>query len=458
MLDKIKKKIQLFIILMVCLLVVTSNFDTLEVKAVENDKEIDLLLDENVSIQEVTDAIKEIDPDIQITEYTEVSLLHLELPKAVSTDDIVANEVVKSEVELVGYIPDIEIGRTDLGATYSGEVVIGEYQAYRRQRMSDEVLFDLMGWHVDEVTEERRSLEISTGEGVKIALIDSGVDYNHPVLAGSINLTNAQSFITGDSSVADTNGHGTMVAGIIKQVAPSAIITPYRVIGDSSGDSLWTISAFIEAVNDGNDIINASIGTYKCKDIQSEKLTIKAFERVIKYAKKNDVIVVASSGNLGLNLDQYYKTEHIQHLPGGIKGVNAISAVVEKQLASYSNYGSNIQYCAPGGDLIYIDGYLDLSYLIYCLYPTSLDNELSALGIPQGYTFSYGTSFSAPMVSAGSADVLSYYKSKYKKVKSKDVEKALTKGVIDLGKKGKDSYYGEGQINLYNSLISVSGR
>lgn len=455
MLDKTKKKIQLFIILTLCLLLARASFDIFEVEAF-NDKEIDLLLYDNANIQEVIDTIKEIDSDIQITEYAEVSLLHLELPETVSINDIVTDKVVKNGVELIGNIANIESDRMDLGATYSEDVVLGEYQTYKRQTTSEEVLFDLMGWHVDEVTEERRSLEISTGEGVKIALIDSGVDYNHPVLEDSIDLTNAQSFITGDTSVADINGHGTMVAGIIKQVAPSAIITPYRVIGDTSGDSLWTINAFIEAVNDGNDIINASLGTYKCKDIKSEKLTIKAFERAIKYAEKNDVIVVASSGNMGLNLDQYYQTEHIRHLPGGIKGVNAVSAVVEKQLTSYSNFGSNIQYCAPGGDLIYADGYIDLGYWIYGLYPTNKDNGLSELGIPQGYTFSYGTSLAAPIVSGASADILSYYKSNYKKVKSKDVEKALTKGVIDLGSKGKDLYYGEGQINLYNSLMGIS--
>lgn len=450
------KKVQLFIILLICLLTVGFNFDIWVVEASENDKEADLLLDENANVQEVADAIKEINQDIKVTEYSEVSLLHLELPEAVSIDDIVTGKVVEDKIEIAGNIPDIELGRIDLGAIYTGEAILDTSQPHGTQRMTEEELFDLMGWHVDEVTKERRSLEISTGANVRIALIDSGVDYNHPILAENIDLTNAQSFITDDSSVADTNGHGTMVAGIIKQVAPSAIITPYRVIGDSTGDSTWTIGAFIEAVNDGNDIINASLGTYKCKDIKSEELTIKAFERAIKYAEKNDVIVVASSGNLGLNLDQYYSTEHIRHLPGGIKDVNSVSAVSEKQLTSYSNYGSNIEYCAPGGDLIYVDGYLDLSSMIYCLYPTSKDNELSVLGIPQGYTFSYGTSFSAPIVSAGAADVLSYYRSNYKKVKSKDVEKTLAKGAVDLGEKGKDSYYGEGEINIYNSLMRIA--
>lgn len=453
MLRKMNKKIKLFIILMVCLLMVSHNFDALAVEGSDNNKEIDLLLNENASVEEVTNAIKKIHPNIQVTEYEEVSLLHLELPKSVSKSDIVTNKVVKSEIELVGNTPDIELGRTDLGGTtYLGQVAPRRNQTYLQQRMSDEEIFDLMGWHVDQVTEGRRSLEISKGVGVKVALIDSGVDYKHPVLADSIDLTNAKSFIEGDNSVADTNGHGTAVAGIIKQVAPSATITPYRVIGDSSGDSLWTINAIIDAVNDGNDIINASLGTYKCKDIKSEQLIIKAYKRAIKYAEKNDVIVVASAGNMGLNLDEKYKTEHIQHLPGDLKGVNAVSAVMDKQIASYSNYGSNIQYCAPGGELRYVDGYIDLSSWIYCLYPTNLDNGLSAQGIPQGYSFSFGTSLSAPIVSAGAADVLSYYRSNYKKVKSKDIEKALAKGAEDLGIKGKDSYYGQGQINLYNSL------
>ncbi len=276
------------------------------------------------------------------------------------------------------------------------------------------------------------------------------------MLINSINLTDAKSFVTDDTSVNDTNGHGTMVAGIIKQIAPGAKITPYKVMGDYDGDSAWVLMALIEAVDDGNDIINLSLGTYKCKDIKSERLIIKAFERAMQYAIKNDVIVVASSGNLGLDLDSYYKSEHMIHLPGGVKDVNTVSAVAGGVLTSYSNFGSDIQFCAPGGDLNYIDGYLDLNSLIYCLYPTSMDNGLSTIGIPQGYTFSYGTSLSAPCVSAGLADVLYYYGSKDEKVKSKDIEKALSIGTIDLGKKGKDPYYGEGQINIYNTLMNNS--
>ena len=450
------KKVRIVGVLLICFLLTGSDNYLKEVKAASADSEIDLLLYEDSNIKEVVEEIREICPDILITEYRELSLLHLELSDQVSTEDIITNETVNNKIELAGNMPDIELGRIDLGATYSGEPVINGLQDNKKIRMTEEDLFDLLAWHVDEVTEGRRSFEISTGKGVRIALIDSGVDYNHPLLVENIDLKNARSYIPGDGSVADTNGHGTMVAGVLKHISHISIITPNSVIGDSTGDSSAILKAIIEAVNDGNDIINASVGTYKCKDIKSEKLTIKAFERAIKYAKKNDVIVIASAGNLGLNLDEYYKLEKIKHLPGGINGVNSVSAVLGQKLTSYSNYGSDIKYCAPGGDLVYIDGYLDLDSMIYCLYPTSLDNGLQVLGIPQGYTFSYGTSFSAPIVTAGSADVMSYYRANNIRVKSKDVTKALSKGAEDLGSKGKDKYYGDGQINIFNSLKCIS--
>lgn len=459
MLNKIKRTIQICIISTLCILILNPSFKTVEAKSFDNVKKMDLLLNENVDIQKITHEIKEINPNIQITKYEEISLLHLDLPKEVSSNDIVTNKDVKNAIELVGNVPDIKLDRKDLGNTpYSKNAVLGESQKYSKQIISDVNIFDSKGWHVDEVTEERKSFDISKGKGVKIALIDSGVDYNHPVLANSIDVTNAKSFVTGDSSVSDTNGHGTMVAGIIKQVAPDAKITPYRVMGDSTGESLWTIDAIIQAVKDDQDIINASLGTYKDEDIESDKLILEAFKRAINYAKENNVIVIASAGNNGLDLYEYYKNEHIKHLPGNIDGVNAVSAVRDNQLTSYSNYGVNIQYCAPGGDVVYVDGNLDLRNWIYCIYPTNLDNGLSKLGVPQGYSFSFGTSFSAPIVSAGAADILSYYRSirNDKEIRSYEVEDALAKGAVDLGKKGQDPLYGKGKINIYNSLKSIN--
>ena len=239
-------------------------------------------------------------------------MLRVQIPNTISNEVVTSNSIVKKALQNQGNLSDIEFGKIDLSDVYAGEPLPNEFKSNQRRRMTGESLFDLMAWHVDEVTGEGKSFELSTGEGVRIAVIDSGVDINHPILSGKINVNNAKSFVTDDRAINDLNGHGTMVSGIIAQIAPDAVMTPYKVIGVSSGDSLWTISAMLQAVNDGNDIINMSLGTYKCKDIESEKLTIKAFERAAKYAEKKRVIVVASSGNLALDLDEYYKTEHVR--------------------------------------------------------------------------------------------------------------------------------------------------
>ena len=186
------KKVRIIGVLLICFLL--TGFDNYlnEVKAADVDSEIDLLLYEDSDIKEVVEEIKEISPDILITEYGELSLLHLELSDKISTEDVITNETVNDKIELAGNMPDIELGKIDLGATYSGEPVINGLQDNKKLRMTEEGLFDLLAWHVDEVTEERRSFEISTGKDVRIALIDSGVDYSHPLLVENIDLKNAR--------------------------------------------------------------------------------------------------------------------------------------------------------------------------------------------------------------------------------------------------------------------------
>lgn len=446
-----KKKIKYVVIFLVLFLVMANNIEKTD--AADRKNEIDILLKESANIQEVSATIHNLNSDINITEYEEINLIHLEFPKKTNKIDLVSDEAVKKYVEIVGNMPKIEAMNIDLGNTYSSDINCEDGNLDKELNMDNKDIFNLMAWHVDEVTENGKSLEISNGKGVKIALIDSGVDYTHPILKEKINLEDAKSYVEEDSSIFDLSSHGTMIAGICSQIAPDAIITPYKVIGESSGESLWTINAIIDAVNDGNDIINMSLGTYKCTDESSERLIVNSYRRALRYAYNSNVLVVASAGNYGIDLDLYNETEHMLHLPGGVDDVNTVSAVSNQQLASYSNFGACVDYCAPGGDLVFKDGFLDLSACMYVLYPTYFDNGLEAIGIPQGYTFSYGTSLSTAIVSAGIADVLSYCKDKYRYFKISDVVKLLESGVIDLGDEGKDSLYGNGEIDIYKSLI-----
>lgn len=418
----------------------------------ENEENsLDLILNTGYTIEEFERVVSSISTEIKLSSISEIELVHLVLPASMDKESFLNHDEIRPFIYAQGELPDISIPQEPINNFNLNESSLPEYSQYRSQ-MTDEEMFDAMAWHVDEITNNRMSLNIAQGNGTKIAVIDSGVDTEHPILAGKINSSDSRSYVTEEVGIGDSNGHGTGVAGIIAQVAPGAEMTIYKVIGAETGNSEWTISAVIQAANDGNNIINMSLGTYKCEDVESELLTIEAFERAIEYAETQDCLVVASAGNKTLNLDQYYETEHIKHLPGGIEGAITVSAINETSLASYSNFGSNIDFCAPGGDMVYVDGMLDLGQWIYCIYPTNMDNGLSSLGVPQGYSFNCGTSLAAPEVTAGLADILSYYLENEQDVSINQIVQDMMDGVDDIGAVGKDTFFGFGAIDIYNSL------
>jgi minor extracellular serine protease Vpr len=141
------------------------------------------------------------------------------------------------------------------------------------------------------------------GAGIKVAVIDTGVDYNHRDLFGfgpSGKVIGGFDFIENDDSPLDTNGHGTEVAGIIaadgeiKGVAPHAKILAYRVsdTGNSVSSDL-IVKAIHRAVEDDADIINISLGVNRTND---------RIEDAINYAVQKGVVVIAAAGNSGPDL------------------------------------------------------------------------------------------------------------------------------------------------------------
>lgn len=417
---------------------------------------MDLLLDLKVDLEKVEDIIYTINPKSIITILPEIALIRIENVSEEKKMEILNNDYIVNHVTKSGTLADFEVCDPVIKNLTKNNSNIAFFRGNLAKNLTDEELFDALSWHVDRVTNNRESLKISRGKNVDIALLDSGVDTTHPALQGKINLDKAKSYVIDDESLEDTNGHGTMVAGILSQVAPDATIIPYRVIGDSTGDSMWTIEAIIQATNDGNDLINMSLGTYKSINNVDEKLTIEAFQRATDYANSKGKIVIASAGNEGLDLDQYYENSGFIHLPGSLKGVISVSAENNNNLASYSNYGSMVTFTAPGGDTVVNDGILDINQLIYGLFPTYMDNGLASIGIPQGYAFSVGTSLSTPIVTAGIADLVSVYKENSTTISQDKVISELVSGCIDLGEGGYDHFYGNGLINIYSSLLNIS--
>ena len=141
------------------------------------------------------------------------------------------------------------------------------------------------------------------GAGIKIAIIDTGVDFNHPDLFGwgpDGKVVGGHNFIQEDQLPIDNNGHGTKVAGVIAAdgitlgVAPKAKILAYKVSEDGEGVSSELImKAIKKAVEDKADIINISLGV---------NITNSKIDSAVNHALDNGIFVVTAAGNDGPKL------------------------------------------------------------------------------------------------------------------------------------------------------------
>lgn len=202
--------------------------------------------------------------------------------------------------------------------------------------------------------------------GIKVAVLDTGLDLRHPELAGrvgpGIDLVELSGldttefigdFVGQDDVPEDEVGHGTHVAGIVAGrgssmpggVAPSCVVMPVRVLATISSQGKVfgagipdNISAGIKwAVDHGADVINLSLGVrYEGGGLPHEE--------VIRYALSSGVTVVAASGNDGTD-QKYY--------PGALPGVIAVGACDELgEPATFTSYGAPVWMQAPGTNIL----------------------------------------------------------------------------------------------------------
>lgn len=282
---------------------------------------------------------------------------------------------------------------------------------------------------------------ISTGApSVKIAVLDTGVDRNHPEITHAMLpgrdfvdiIDGAEKFIGDflgyDSDPADDVGHGTHVCGIIaakgekmaKGVVPSCRIIPIRVLGAlRKGDSVVgaglidNINTGIKwAVDQGADVINMSLG------IKHEGGGLP-HEEVIRYALSKGVSIVAASGNDG-SKDLYY--------PGALPGVIAVGAVDNNdQMAGFSTYGAHVSFVAPGTAII-------------SSFPGNK------------YSMSSGTSQASPYVAGAIALLKSIAAKSGRKLKDNQVKYLLKHTADRMDGNFKNIRSGYGRINLLDAV------
>jgi subtilisin family serine protease len=194
---------------------------------------------------------------------------------------------------------------------------------------------------------------IAAGRGVRVALLDTGIDPNQPFLAGHLgpggyDYVDDDSVPTDERAGIDNNhdgrsdeafGHGTHTAGLVALVAPEATLIPYRVLdSDGEGDLYRVAEAIDDAVRDGVDVINMSFGT-------DGKLASRVIQDALKNALKQNVIVVAAAGNSG---------SKSAFSPASEKDVLGVAATETSNdaLVSFSNYGKEAFVAAPGVDVV----------------------------------------------------------------------------------------------------------
>jgi serine protease len=298
-------------------------------------------------------------------------------------------------------------------------------------------------WH-HSLMKNTSAWDLGRGTGVIVALLDSGVAYRTSGeyvqasdLVGVLFKT-GWDFVNSDPYPDDDNGHGTHMAGCIAQstnnyigvagVAYGATILPVKVMDNTGSVSIANeVDGIYYAVNNGAHIINLSLGG---------EGTSESEEEAVSYAVDNGVVVICSAGNSGSSTPEY---------PASYSQSISVSAVrYDKTLAPYSNYGSAVDICAPGGD-ISVDQNFDF-YGDGILQQTHDGTNLSTFY----YYFMEGTSPAAALVSGVAALVIGKSTSI---LSPQQVKATLSSSSTDLGALSWDQYYGAGLVNSYNALL-----
>lgn len=316
---------------------------------------------------------------------------------------------------------------------------------YRRAHLIPNDPYYNYQWHLPRMN-CNYAWDFSTGAGALVALLDSGVAYETagiyaqaPDLAGAL-FAPGYDFVNLDAFPDDDYGHGTHMAGCIAQatnnllgvagVAFNSTIMPVKVM-DSTGSTTITseVDGIYFAANNGARVINMSLGGPG---------TVATEQAAVTYAYNAGVTVICSAGNAGSSVPEY---------PASYTECISVSSVrYDYTLPTYSNYGSYIDICSPGGDLTVdqnLDGFGD-GILQQTFSPPNYSTFY--------YYFMEGTSPASALVSGVAALVVS--KSTVP-LTSLQVTGILEGSATDLGTAGWDQYYGYGLVNAYLAVLQT---
>ena len=391
---------------------------------------------------------------------TQIQVFSPELPD--NREAYVADEVVVKFRGAAGF-QRLRVGRGEVASTLQRlrgrtDVLSAEpnYIAYKQDVPTDP-LFGLQ-WNfsnpIDTDINLPEARAVSTGQGVVVAVIDTGIAYENytqlrtryylaPDFASTCFVA-GYDFVNNDSHANDDESHGTHVAGTIAQstnntlggagIAPAVCLMPIKVLNSNGSGTYAAIADGIRfAADHGADVINLSLGGTAGSSMLEEALA---------YAYGKGVTIVAAAGNNGSG-SVLYPAAYNQY-------VIAVGASrYDASRAGYSNYGSGLDVMAPGGDTSVDqngDGYGD-GILQNTFNPNTKNRS------DFGYWFFQGTSMASPHVAGIAALVLANGNASG----PDQVRSALESTALNLGPSGWDNEFGWGLVDAAAALSWSAG-
>jgi subtilisin family serine protease len=278
-----------------------------------------------------------------------------------------------------------------------------------------QLLAQTVDWGVSRVGADK-IWDKTTGSGIVVAVIDTGVQLDHSDLVN--NIGSGYDFVNNDINAYDDNGHGTHVAGIIGAVnngdgtvgpAFGARIMPIKVLNASGYGYLSDVAKGIYyAVDNGARIINLSLGTTQDTFVLRE---------AVRYAGQRGVLVVAAAGN-SYGQSCVYPAAYAE-------SICVVATDKDNKLASFSNVGGELS--APG----------------VSNYSTYLGNR---------YAYLSGTSMATPHISGAAASLYSYCQT----CSTTEIRQLLRDTAVDLGAAGRDGLFGYGLVDLVAAVNKLT--
>lgn len=276
-------------------------------------------------------------------------------------------------------------------------------------------------WNLEYINASAAWDEGYTGSGVRIAIVDSGVNITHEDFDGVTILT-GHNVLDDSTNVTDELGHGTFVAGVIAAkrdngigiagITDEAAIVPIKCFSDSKVTSAsYIIEGIYTAVDSyGCQVVNLSLG------LERDMLSLR---ECVDYAESQGVLIVSAAGNSG-GTEVLYPAIY-----DNVVGVGSVSR--NGQVSGFSNHNESVCVVAPGEEII----------------------SLSESG--NGYSRGSGTSYSVPHISAMAVIA----KCIDPDITASEFKSALIESAQDLGEPGYDEYYGYGSVDIDKLIEAV---